>query len=152
MAADHARLEAQELADAFEEVRHCVAHACRYHDDWFDAELRPAVLEAYEEVEPLWDRFLAWFGKPRGDGPPRKLTSNDLRALRGAGLLGRQGQLKSRGIRNAAKAFLRSPKRRLFKAATDWGGVALGSAAGIVPGGEAISEFVSVVSKAIPDR
>jgi hypothetical protein len=127
------------LREAVGECQHVLDHVCRYHEDWFDAELREVVQRARDEVEHHWDPVL------------EAINPNNESRLAEAGLLGAQREAKSRGLRKRAREFFRSPSKRAFKKVAQWINILLGSLASIVPGGEALKEFKEVVEAAMSD-
>ena len=128
------------VAEAVRESRHVLEHVCRYHDDWFDEDLRETVARACREVEPLWDKAAV------------TLNINVQTQLRDAGLLGAQGEAKVRGIKKWAREFFRNPNKRFFGKVAKWMNILLGSLASIVPGGEALKEFKEVVEAALEEE
>jgi hypothetical protein len=130
----------QALREALAEARHVLEHVCRYHGEWFDDELREGVQQACEEVAARWDIAADAITTERAD------------AFEDAGLLGRQGAAKVRGIKRWAREFFRNPTKRAFMRAAKWINILLGSLATIVPGGEALKEFKELVEAAVADQ
>jgi hypothetical protein len=132
------------LVDFIFDVQGFLSEALNDHADWFLADLREPLSEAFDDLQPSFDMAVKYLVDP----PDPHLLDAQLAHV---GLKGRQLALKLRGTRGALDRFRDAGTKRAFRSVLGWANIILGTLAGLVPGGETIKEYKEAYEQASED-